>query len=82
MDNAFRYLETVAGDDSEAYYPYRAEVSQVDLLHLLISMTLIIVCCYSSTRMGSVVTLLPMLLLGIRATETFPVVMRALCKRQ
>lgn len=27
MDNAFRYLETVAGDDTESSYPYLAEVS-------------------------------------------------------
>ena len=37
MDNAFRYLETVAGDDSEASYPYRAEVSLADPLHQLFS---------------------------------------------
>ena len=27
MDNAFRYLKTVAGDDTESSYPYLAEVS-------------------------------------------------------
>ena len=26
MQNAFRYLETVAGDESEEDYPYLAEV--------------------------------------------------------
>ena len=27
MDNAFRYLETVTGDETEMMYPYRAEVN-------------------------------------------------------
>lgn len=26
MDNAFRYLETVTGDETEEEYPYLAEV--------------------------------------------------------
>ena len=26
MDNSFRYLETVAGDETESEYPYLAEV--------------------------------------------------------
>lgn len=27
MDNAFRYLETVQGDETEEMYPYKAEVN-------------------------------------------------------
>ena len=27
MDNSFRYLESVAGDETEANYPYTAEVN-------------------------------------------------------
>ena len=28
MDFAFKYLETVKGDDTEESYPYKAEVSE------------------------------------------------------
>lgn len=34
MDNSFRYLKSIAGDETEANYPYTAEVTTT--LHITI----------------------------------------------
>lgn len=51
MDNAFRYLETVDGDETEEEYPYLAEVTRSCLL---IKITLMIQdghpCQYNSSK--------------------------------
>ena len=57
MDNAFRYLETVAGDDTESSYPYLAEVSKHWIvLHVGNVLNIIYfqdsVCRYNSANVG------------------------------
>lgn len=54
MDNSFRYLKSIAGDETEANYPYTAEVT--------ITLHITIYFYFSCYRMGFAVILLLKLL--------------------